>query len=67
MWPEAGHCARARPDPGRVTSRRFRDLRLFGLQFTSPITLVLIAATALSMLLGEVVDGAIILTIVVAS
>lgn len=50
-----------------MTARKFRNLRLFGLQFTSPITLVLIGATALSMALGDVADGGIILTIVLMS
>ena len=44
-----------------------RNLRLFALQFTSPITLILIGATFLSMALGDVIDGLIILAIVLAS
>lgn len=44
-----------------------RNLRLFALQFTSPITLILIGATVLSMALGDVIDGLIILAIVLAS
>jgi Mg2+-importing ATPase len=42
-------------------------VRLFLRQFTSPIMLVLIGATILSIVLGERVDGALILVIVVAS
>ncbi|MFM7719112.1 MAG: magnesium-translocating P-type ATPase [Actinomycetota bacterium] len=42
-------------------------LRLFLRQFESPILLVLVGATALSMALGEIVDGAIILAIIAAS
>jgi Mg2+-importing ATPase len=44
-----------------------RELTLLLAQFTSPIELILVGATVLSMLLGEVTDGFIILTIVVAS
>ncbi|MFM8998686.1 MAG: magnesium-translocating P-type ATPase, partial [Actinomycetota bacterium] len=42
-------------------------IRLFLRQFSSPILLVLVGATALSMALGEVVDGIIILAIIAAS
>lgn len=44
-----------------------RQFHLFLRQFTSPIELILIGATVLSMVLGEVADGFIILTIVMAS
>ncbi|MGD9705560.1 MAG: magnesium-translocating P-type ATPase [Acidimicrobiia bacterium] len=44
-----------------------RGLRLLGAQFTSPIILILGAATVVSMALGDVTDGAIILAIILAS
>ena len=47
--------------------RGHRGWRLVVAQVENPIILVLIAATVVSMLLGEVLDGAIILAIVVAS
>ena len=47
--------------------RRRRARRLLLSQFTSPIVLILIGATALSMALGEVADATIILAIVLAS
>lgn len=46
---------------------RARGLRLLLSQFTSPIVLILIGATVLSLVLGDVTDSAIILAIVVAS
>lgn len=52
---------------GTKFSHRHRALRLLLSQFTSPIILILIGATALSMALGEVADAAIILAIVLAS
>ncbi len=50
-----------------TSSARRRGIRLFLIQFRSPITLVLVGATVLSMLLGDMTDGIIILTIVMAS
>ncbi|HEU5085240.1 MAG TPA: magnesium-translocating P-type ATPase [Acidimicrobiales bacterium] len=47
--------------------REHRGARLLAAQFTSPIILILVAATVLSMALGDITDGVIILTIIVAS
>lgn len=47
--------------------RGHRGLRLLVAQFTSPIILILVGATALSMVLGDTVDGLIILAIVAVS
>jgi Mg2+-importing ATPase len=47
--------------------RRHRGLRLLGAQFASPIILILVAATVLSMATGDLVDGGIILAIIAAS
>jgi P-type Mg2+ transporter len=44
-----------------------RGLRLLVAQFTSPIVVILVAATVLSMALGDLSDGLIILVIVAAS
>src|SRR6266540_3417211 len=44
-----------------------RGLRLLLAQFTSPIVLILVAATVLSMALGDAVDGLVILVIIAAS
>ncbi len=46
---------------------RHRVIRLLLAQFTSPIVLILVVATVLSMGLGDIVDGSIILAIIVAS
>lgn len=43
------------------------NLRLLGRQFTSPIILILLVATALSIALGERIDGYIILAIIIPS
>jgi Mg2+-importing ATPase len=54
----------ARDGPNRVEAARgHRGLRLLLAQFTSPIILLLSAATVLSMVLGDVADGVIILAI----
>lgn len=53
--------------PNRVEVGGKRGWRLLLSQFTSPIILILIAATVLSMAVGDLIDGAIILVIVVAS
>ncbi|WP_233513718.1 magnesium-translocating P-type ATPase, partial [Micromonospora craterilacus] len=53
--------------PNRVTVARRRGWRLLLAQFTSPIILILVAATVLSMAVGDLIDGAIILAIVAAS
>jgi P-type Mg2+ transporter len=50
-----------------VIPRQHRTLSLLAAQFASPIVLILVAATVLAMLLGELTDGIIILVIVVAS
>jgi Mg2+-importing ATPase len=47
--------------------RRHQGVRLFVAQFENPIILILMGATVLSMVLGDVIDGAIILAIIVAS
>lgn len=49
------------------TAGRARGLRLLLTQFTSPIVLILIGATVLSLVLGDVTDSLIILAIVLAS
>ena len=46
---------------------RLAGARLFLRQFESPILLVLVGATVLAMVLGDVLDGAIILAIIVLS
>jgi P-type Mg2+ transporter len=48
-------------------ARGHRGLRLLLAQFTSPIVLILIAATVLAMALGDLADGLIILAIIAAS
>ena len=53
--------------PNQVEVGRRRGWRLLLAQFTSPIILILVAATVLSMAVGDVTDGAIILAIIVAS
>ncbi|MET8090236.1 magnesium-translocating P-type ATPase [Micromonospora sp. NPDC005220] len=53
--------------PNRVAAGGKRGWRLLLSQFTSPIILILIAATVLSMAVGDLIDGAIILAIVAAS
>ncbi|WP_213456952.1 cation-transporting P-type ATPase [Rhizomonospora bruguierae] len=57
-----------RTGPNRVEAEhRHRGLRLLLAQFTSPIILILTAATVVSMALGDVQDGVIILAIILAS
>jgi len=64
---EAAHRL-ARDGPNTIeVAQAHRGLRLFLAQFRSPIVLILVAATALSMALGDVTDGSIILVIVAAS
>ncbi|MCW3842271.1 magnesium-translocating P-type ATPase [Micromonospora yasonensis] len=53
--------------PNQVEVGRQRGWRLLVAQFTSPIILILVAATVLSMAVGDLTDGAIILAIIVAS
>ncbi|BCJ57527.1 magnesium-translocating P-type ATPase [Micromonospora endophytica] len=53
--------------PNQVQVTRRRGWRLLLTQFTSPIIVILIAATVLSMAVGDLIDGAIILAIVAAS
>jgi Mg2+-importing ATPase len=50
-----------------VPHRRQAELRLLARQFTNPITLILIGATAVSAALGDLVDATLILLIVLAS
>jgi P-type Mg2+ transporter len=58
----------ARDGPNTIeVAQAHRDLRLFLAQFRRPIVLILVAATALSMALGDVTDGSIILVIIAAS
>jgi Mg2+-importing ATPase len=58
----------ARDGPNTIEAARgHRAARLLAAQFTSPIILILAAATVLSIVLGDVTDGAIILVIIVAS
>jgi Mg2+-importing ATPase len=51
-------------EPGR---REPHWLRVLLGQFSSPIILILLAATVISMLVGDIVDGSIIVAIIVAS
>ena len=67
--PSAEAAARlARDGPNVVeVARPHHGVRLLLAQFTSPIILILIAATILSMIVGDLTDGAIILAIIAAS
>ncbi|WP_158603472.1 magnesium-translocating P-type ATPase [Micromonospora radicis] len=53
--------------PNRIALARRHGWRLLSSQFSSPIILILVAATVLSMIVGDLVDGVIILAIVAAS
>ncbi len=58
----------ARDGPNTIeVAHPHRGLRLLLAQFTSPIVLILVAATVLSMALGDAVDGLVILVIIAAS
>ena len=58
----------ARDGPNSIeVAHRHRGLRLLLAQFTSPIVLILVAATILAMALGDLADGLIILVIIAAS
>jgi len=58
----------ARDGPNAIeVAHPHRGLRLLVAQFTSPIVVILVAATVLSMALGDLSDGLIILLIVAAS
>jgi Mg2+-importing ATPase len=58
----------ARDGPNTVeVAHAHRGLQLLLAQFTSPIVLILVAATVLSMALGDLADGLIILVIIAAS
>ena len=59
----AGRREVVRPGGGRVRP----VLRLFVRQFTSPIIIILIAATVVSVVLSDPIDGLIILIIIIAS
>jgi Mg2+-importing ATPase len=65
--PDEAAARLARAGPGTLVEDRRHGLRLLLAQFTSPIILILVAATAVSMVLGDLLDGAIILAIIVAS
>jgi P-type Mg2+ transporter len=62
----ARRLARDGPNTVEVAHGR-RGLRLLLAQFTSPIVLILVAATILAMALGDLADGLIILVIIAAS
>ncbi len=62
----ARRLARDRPNSIEV-AHPHRGLRLLLAQFTSPIVLILVAATILAMALGDLADGLIILAIIAAS
>ncbi|HEX6568194.1 MAG TPA: cation-transporting P-type ATPase, partial [Acidimicrobiales bacterium] len=58
---------RARDGPNTIgPAHGHRGARLLLAQFTSPIILILAAATVVSIALGDITDGAIILAIIVA-
>jgi P-type Mg2+ transporter len=58
----------ARDGPNSIeVAHAHRGPRLLLAQFTSPIVLILVAATVLSMALGDLADGLIILVIIAAS
>jgi Mg2+-importing ATPase len=58
----------ARDGPNTIEHEHpHRGLRLLLAQFASPIMLILVAATALAMVLGDLTDGSIILVIIAAS
>lgn len=62
--------AQARLAQRRAVRRHHHEagwVRLLATQFTSPIVLVLVAATIVSMAVGDMTDGAIIIAIIVAS
>ncbi|HEX8131845.1 MAG TPA: magnesium-translocating P-type ATPase [Actinomycetes bacterium] len=66
--PEEAARRLARDGPNTVeVAHTHRGLRLLLAQFTSPIVLILVAATILSMALGDLADGLIILVIIAAS
>lgn len=62
----ARRLARDGPNSSQTRSAH-RGLRLLVRQFTSPIILILAAATMVAIVLGDTVDGLIILTIIAAS
>lgn len=66
---DSAEAARRLAQHGRneVQVGRRRGWRLLLAQFTSPIILILVAATVLSMAVGDLTDGVIILAIIVAS
>ncbi|GAB1646325.1 magnesium-translocating P-type ATPase [Krasilnikovia sp. MM14-A1259] len=62
------HQRLARYGPNQIAAARgHRGWRLLLAQFTSPIMLILIVATVISMVLGDFTDGTIILVIIAAS
>jgi Mg2+-importing ATPase len=68
LSPEEAARRLARDGPNRIEAvHAHRGLRLLLAQFRSPIVLILVAATALSMAVGDFADGSIILVIIAAS
>lgn len=68
LSPEEAAHRLARDGPNTIeVAQAHRDLRLFLAQFRSPIVLILVAASVLSMTVGDVADGSIILVIIAAS
>ncbi|HEX6534467.1 MAG TPA: magnesium-translocating P-type ATPase [Gemmatimonadaceae bacterium] len=65
-WEAARRLAALGPNVA-APRRRAGPLRLLAAQFTSPITLLLLAAAVLSLVVGETVDGTIILAILLVS
>lgn len=66
--PEEAARRLARDGPNTIEAAHpHRGLRLLLAQFRSPIVLILVAATVLSMVIGDVADGSIILVIIAAS
>jgi Mg2+-importing ATPase len=66
--PEEAAQRLARDGPNAIqAAHAHRGLRLLLAQFTSPIVLILVAATVLSIALGDAADGLIILVIIAAS
>jgi Mg2+-importing ATPase len=68
LSPEEAARRLARDGPNTIEAvHAHRGLRLLLAQFRSPIVLILVAATVLSMAVGDLADGSIILVIIAAS
>jgi Mg2+-importing ATPase len=68
LAPEEASRRLARDGPNTIDMpHTHRLLHVLVAQFTSPIVLILVAATVLSIALGDITDGSIILAIIVAS